>query len=287
MGFWGDVLRGLTSTIEAPFKDTSTGAKDVAAAEVPGLEPYAITGEAATAAAKNPKFRKALVGAVTGKPSAADPSKGKGKGGGGGKMSEQDALKELANYLLQNYASNLPAQGEIAAGEEGQQLANQNAAVTNAVSSELGTAAASATASGDPAVAAAMNAYNTAYQTGEGFNSAAYQNMGLANQQFMQSSPLGPIANMLASGLGSNYYKQLPPALVQNLPASVKALLNAQGVGESQPPTSPILTTGGGTGGTTNNYSALINALQKQNAITQNQTNPNPTGGGNPNNPTT
>jgi hypothetical protein len=219
-------------------------------------------------------------------PTEKAAAKTKTKSGGGGPISESDALKQLAQDLLSNYASNLPVQGEIAAGEEGQQLANQNAAVTNAVSSELGAAGAAGNASGDPAIAAAMGAYNTAYQTGEGFNSAAYQNMSNANAQYLASSPLAPIVNMLTSGLGSNYYKQLPPSLVNSLPQSVRQVLAGQGISEStgQPSgTGTPINTGPNPTGTGNqglNLSTILSNIQNTGTNTT-QTSPT----GNPNTP--
>ena len=115
-------------------------------------------------------------------------------------------------------------------GVEGQQLASQNAAVTAGIGQMLGGGGVS---SGSPAVDAAAAAYQKAYSTGEGFNSAAYANMGAANAQYLASAPEQPIVNLLTQGLGSGQFKELPQSLVQALPESVQYALAQAGVGES------------------------------------------------------
>lgn len=137
-----------------------------------------------------------------------------------------DALQAISNYL-----TSMTGAGEAAMGVEGQQLAQQNQAVTQGISSML---AGGGTSSGSPAVDAASAAYAKAYATGEGFNSAAYANMGAANAQYLQSAPEQPIVNLLTQGLGSGQFKELPQSLVQSLPESVQYALAQAGVGESQ-----------------------------------------------------
>lgn len=156
---------------------------------------------------------------ATDKP-AADPKK-KAKSKASGQMSEADALKELTQYLTTNQVF----QGEEAMAQEGGQLANENAGITSTVDQFI-----TGTNSGSAAVNAAQDAYAKAYSAGEGLNSAAYQNMGQANAEYVQSSPLQPIINLLTQGLGSGQYKELPASLVQSLPQSVREALAAAGV---------------------------------------------------------
>lgn len=152
-------------------------------------------------------------------PKKADP-KAKATSGG----NEADALKQLAQWLTQNYTE----QGALAMGQQGQQLAQQNAAVTGTVDQFL-----TGTPSGNAAVDAAQAAYAKAYSAGEGLNSAAYANMGAANAQYLQESPLYPIANLLTQGFGSTQYKEVPQSVVQGLPPSVQAALAQAGITES------------------------------------------------------
>jgi hypothetical protein len=168
----------------------------------------------------------ALVEGITGsKPSKAkaDPAKKKSSTS---TTSPDDALQELANLLTQGYVQ----QGEVAMGQVGQQLAQQNQAVTNQVDQLL-----TGTSSGNPAVDAAQAAYAKAYSAGEGLNSAAYANMGMANAQYEAASPLQPVLSILTSGLGSGQYKQLPASLVANLPPSVQYALQQAGVAITEP----------------------------------------------------
>ena len=70
-------------------------------------------------------------------------------------------------------------------GAEGQQLAQQNQAVTSTVDQFL-----TGTSSGNAAVySAAQAAYAKAYSAGEGLNSAAYANMGAANASISRQRP--------------------------------------------------------------------------------------------------
>jgi hypothetical protein len=133
------------------------------------------------------------------------------------------ALDQLGQYLANNYVM----QGEEAVGQMGQQLAQQNAALTSVVGKYIGGGGVN---SGSSAVNAAMSAYQNAYSAGEGLNSAAYQNMGTANEKYLESSPLYPILNLLTQGLGSDQYKQLPSNIVDNLPVSLQYALSQAGV---------------------------------------------------------
>ena len=153
---------------------------------------------------------------------APPPKKKKDKAGGD---TSESALQQLANMLTQGYMQ----QGEVAAGQLGQQLAQQNAAVTGTVDQFL-----TGTSSGNPAVDAAQAAYAKAYSAGEGINSANYQNMGLANQAYLAASPYQPVLSLLTQ-LGSGQYKELPAGLVQNLPQSIQYALQQAGITEIQP----------------------------------------------------
>jgi hypothetical protein len=113
-------------------------------------------------------------------------------------------------------------------GEEGQMLAQQNAKVSDVVSQYL-----TGTQGPSTAVNAAQEAYNQAYQAGEGLNSAAYANMGAANAEYVASSPMAPLINLLTQGLGSTQYKTLPASFVNQLPQSLREILAAAGVSES------------------------------------------------------
>jgi hypothetical protein len=139
---------------------------------------------------------------------------------------------DKAINAISNYLTSTAGAGEEAFASEGTELAKQNQEVTNLVDQQF---AAAGAASGNPSIAAAMNAYQTAYSTGEGFNSAAYANSGAANAQYVQSAPLQPVLNLLTQGLGSTYYKQLPKNLVQSLPEAVQYALSQAGVQESNP----------------------------------------------------
>ena len=135
---------------------------------------------------------------------------------------------EKALQAVQQYLSSNIGQAETAMGEEGQMLAQQNAKVSDVVSQYLtGTQGPSA------AVNAAQQAYNQAYQAGEGLNSAAYANMGAANAEYVASSPMAPLINLLTQGLGSTNYKTLPASYVNQLPQSLRDILAAYGVSES------------------------------------------------------
>lgn len=200
---------------------------------------------------------------------------------------QSDALAQLAQYLTQGYVQ----QGEVAMGQMGQQLAQQNQAVTSTVDQFL-----TGTPSGNPAVDAAQAAYAKAYSAGEGLNSAAYANMGTANENYLAASPLQPVLSILTSGLGSGQYKQLPSSLVQNLPPEVQYALQQAGVGVTNPGSTgtsgqPIPTPKGGwpssiTAGQkavpTNTLSGLLSG-----ALAPSSTNPvsNPPQYGNPNVP--
>jgi hypothetical protein len=157
----------------------------------------------------------------------AKSAKTSGGGGAGGanNTSANQAIQSLYDYLEQSQL----AQTETAIAGQGSALAQQNQDVTNLVDQQMQAAGA---ASGNPAVSAAMNAYTTAYNTGEGINSAAYQNMGVANAQYVASAPEQPLANLLAQNFGGTYYKQLPANLVNAQSPEVKDALKAMGVTE-------------------------------------------------------
>jgi len=139
------------------------------------------------------------------------------------KSSTSDTQKALE--AIQTYLTSQIAQGEEAMGEEGQQLAQENAAVTGTTDQFL-----TGTNSGSAAVNAAQAAYAKAYSAGEGLNSAAYANMGAANAEYLQAAPEQPVVNLLTQGLGSTQYKTLPASLVDQLPQSVRDALAAAGV---------------------------------------------------------
>jgi hypothetical protein len=153
----------------------------------------------------------------------APKAKPKGKAAVADPTSE--ALKAISNYL-----TSMTGAGEVAMGEQGQELAKQNAAVTSTVDQYL---TGGGVSSGSPAVDAAQAAYAKAYSAGEGLNSAAYANMGAANAQYLASAPEQPIVNLLTQGFGSGQFKELPQSLVQNLPEAVQYALAQAGVGES------------------------------------------------------
>lgn len=221
--------------------------------------------------AKGTKNIENLFKGLTGKgaPAAkADPKKAAASS-----TTEADALKQLAQWLTTNYTE----QGALAMGQQGQQLAQQNQYVTSLVDQQMQQAGA---ASGNPAVAAAMDAYTKAYSGGEALNSLGYANMGAANQQYLQESPLSPIANLLTQNFGSTYYKQLPPSLVQGLPTNVQQALAQAGVTESSPTGgsagTPIPTTKGAASGAANLaqiIAGLSNTTNPSNPLSaQNQT---------------
>ena len=156
------------------------------------------------------------------KPKPKDPKKAAAPSG---KMTEEQALQQLASIL----ATNAYDRSLVGFGEAGQNLAQQNQYVTSLVDQQMQAAGA---ASGSPAVSAAMDAYTKAYSTGEAINSAAYQNMGLANESYVASSPYASILPLVTQ-LGSGQYKELPPSLVSSLPASVQQILAQQGITET------------------------------------------------------
>jgi hypothetical protein len=140
-------------------------------------------------------------------------------------VSEDKTLSEFANTLAEKYASE-PLQ---AIGQEGTTLANENKAVTNAIAPFLtGSTAYNAGGSADPSVQAAMDAYAKAYAAGEGVNSAAYAGMGLANEQYLAASPEASYLQLLSQP-GSAYYKEIPSALMSQLPESLQYALQAIG----------------------------------------------------------
>lgn len=165
----------------------------------------------------------ALEEGVTGKAPAAAKSKSKKKPAS---TSQQDALQKLAQWLTSNYQE----QGQLAMAQQGQALAQQNQAITNTIGQYLG---GNGVSSGNPAVDAAMGAYQKAYSAGEGAESAAYANMGAANAQYLGESPLYPVANLLTQGFGSTQFKELPQSVVSALPESVQYALAQAGVGET------------------------------------------------------
>jgi hypothetical protein len=232
-----------------------------------GVSSY-LTGETTTKADKTLKAAKKA---------AADPK------------AQGTALQQLANLLTQGYAQ----QGEVAMGQLGQQLAQQNAAVTGTVASFIGGGGVS---SGNPAVDAAMGAYAKAYGAGEGINSAAYQNMGLANQAYLAAAPSQPVLGLLTQ-LGSGQYKELPSSLVQNLPPSIQYALQQAGITEIQPGQSggtpvpnPVggwpksITRGSAGGPTAGSLASILGGLNLNNAP---GTNPNINPGGTTGNPST
>jgi hypothetical protein len=237
-GVLGDIWGGLEAGGEAFGEGTEELGKDiwdVTAADKPG-----------EAVAK----KLGIVGAT-------DPTaKKKAKKKAATTTPEEQILQAISNYLTSNVA-----QGEEAMGEEGQQLAQQNAAVTGTVDQFL-----TGTNSGSAAVNAAQDAYAKAYSSGEGLNSAAYANMGAANAEYVASAPMAPIINLLTQGLGSGQYKEIPASLVASLPQSVRDALAAAGVtqttgtGEGNPiPTGKSATTATG--------SALLNAVEQQGVV--------------------
>jgi hypothetical protein len=157
---------------------------------------------------------------------ATQPSGAKAppKKGGGKTTPPVNPYSELAQILSQSLAD----QGMLAFGQEGTQLAQQNQNVASLVDQQMQAAGA---ASGNPAVAAAMSAYTTAYNTGAGIEGAALSQSGQANQQYIASAQYSPLLQMLSS-LSNPEYQALPAGLVGQLPKSVQQVLANRGIGE-------------------------------------------------------
>lgn len=167
--------------------------------------------------------------------------------------SEPQNLSEFAQSLAGQYLS----QTEEEIGSEGAQLANENQAVTAAIAPLLAGQGASP---GNDAVQAAMDAYSKAYATGEGVQSAAYQQMGVANQQYLSAAPEQAFLQLLSQP-GTEYYKEIPQGLLSQLPESLQYSLSVAGVPNVAVPKGgwPKSLTGG-SGGVANNAISSLGA---------------------------
>ena len=208
----------------------------------------------------------------------ADPKKRKpGKGGGGSNMNETKALQELAKILSSNLADNAMLQF----GSLGQTLANENQAVTQGLGQYM-TGGGAGAYPGSGAVSAAMEAYNKAYAAGEGGQSAAYAQGGIANANYIASSPYYPLLSLF-SNVTNPQYTSLPASLVNALDPQTRQLLANRGF--SEVPTGTAALTGtvpiSGTGGANNTANILAQIAR------QTQTPPpgTPPPSGNPSNP--
>lgn len=195
-------------------------------------------------------------------------------------------LTEFANMLAEKYASE-PLQ---AIGQEGTTLANENMAVTQAITPLLeGQAPSGNSGSATPAVQAAMDAYAKAYATGEGVNSAAYANMGLANEQFLAASPEASYLQLLSQP-GSAYYKEIPAPLLKELPESLQYALET--IGQVNEGTNPVVPKGGFPKSVTNEFGTGVANPTAANYLTSglgttpgSPASPSSLGTGNPNTP--
>lgn len=144
--------------------------------------------------------------------------------------SDTNAPPTTMSGFAQELAGQYAAQAEEAIGAEGATLADENKAVTNAIAPFLtGSTSYNAGGKASEPVQAAMDAYAKAYASGEGVQSAAYSNMGLANEKYLATAPEQAFLQLLSQP-GTEYYKQIPQQLLTSLPESLQYALSVSGV---------------------------------------------------------